>query len=83
MRNATPYQLILPGYSPAEQLDDAISILDRRRVPFVLLVSVLTRAGDPVVTSVTRAYDQVADFDTSARLLLYQRRGDAAAGLDP
>ena len=83
VRNATPYQLILPGYSPAEQLDDAISILDRRRVPFVLLVSVLTRAGDPVVTSVTRAYDQVADFDTSARLLLYQRRGDAAAGLDP
>ena len=75
--NATPYQLALPGYSPAEQLDDAISILDRRRVPYVLLVSVLTRPGDPVTAYVDRAYDRVADLDTSARLILYGRRGSA------
>ena len=74
VRNATPYQLILPGYSPKAQLDDVIAILDRQRVPYVLLVSVLTRTDDPVVASVTRAYDYVADFDTSARLVLYRRR---------
>ena len=58
VRNATPYQLVLPGYSPAEQLDDAISILNRRRLPCVLLVSVFSQAGDPVVDAVAVAMEK-------------------------
>ena len=69
--NPTPYQLIWARYSRPDQLAEAIGILERRAVPWVVVLDQQPVAGDPVVEYVRRHYEQVEDH--GAKLPLYRR----------
>jgi hypothetical protein len=58
--NPTPYQLLLPGYSGPEQVRDAISILEQRRVPCIVVARPFMQAGDPVAAYIERNYRHVS-----------------------
>jgi hypothetical protein len=72
--NPTPFQFLLPSYSRPDQLETAISILERRRVPYVIVIVPMS-AEDPVLRYVGSHYEQVAD--DAGPLPLFRRRPDA------
>jgi hypothetical protein len=69
--NPTPYQLITARLNRADQLAEAIDILERRAVPWVVMLELQPVAGDPVVEYVHRHYRQVEDH--GANLPIYRR----------
>jgi hypothetical protein len=68
-RNPTPYQVLYPDYNFPAQLQHAIDVLERRKVPLVVLVERFLKPGDPVVEYVLEHYEPVAGSD-----LVYRRR---------
>src|SRR5262245_13202057 len=59
--NPTPYQMLLPGYSPPEHFAETIDILERRRVPFIAVVLIAT-SNDPLRPYVAQHYAPVPAF---------------------
>jgi hypothetical protein len=58
--NPTPYQLLLQNYSAPEHWTRTIEILERRQVPFVVLVRLFIRVrSDPVAQYVAEHYERV------------------------
>ncbi|HLK12258.1 MAG TPA: hypothetical protein VKW76_12840 [Candidatus Binatia bacterium] len=55
--NPTPFQLLIPGYNTPAQIADALAILDRRRLPFVIAFPL--SADDPVFTWIKQHYEPV------------------------
>jgi hypothetical protein len=80
--NPTRYQLLLPGYSGAEQIAEAVSTLEARRVPYVVLVAPFVGPRDPVAAYVRERYERVSDpeDETATRMELYRRRAERAGG---
>ena len=77
--NPTPYQELLPGYSPPEQFDQVIAILDTRKIRYVgVLKPLITKRADPVFAYIAANYDLVADrnIDPKSGVTLYRRRPD-------
>src|SRR5262249_53720354 len=69
--NPTPFQFLHPNYNRPDQLELAIEILERRRVPYVLVI-VPTPSTDPVPRYMSAHYEQVVD--EAGPLPLYRRR---------
>ena len=69
--NPTPFQFLHPNYSRPDQLDLAIAILERRRLPYVVVI-VPMNSTDPVLRYVSAHYEQVVD--EAGPLPLYRRR---------
>jgi hypothetical protein len=55
--NATRYQILIPGYNTPEQIDEALGVLESRRVPYVVVIPTLVKwKEDPVVKYVVAKY---------------------------
>jgi hypothetical protein len=74
--NPTPYQLVMPGYSFPDQLDDVVATLDARRTPYVLLV-VLVDRRDPVVAYLTARYEPLPDQSVEGTGIVVMKRKTA------
>lgn len=59
--NPTPFQILLRGYSPAEQFTTALAILAARQAPLVYILTPFVVDGDPIVDYVQHHYDAVPD----------------------
>ncbi len=73
--NPTPYQLLMPLYSPAWQLERTIAILKARRPPVVALVPFGITPHDPVLDYITAEYEVVND-GIAAQLFVMKRVED-------
>ncbi len=71
--NPTPFQFLHPNYSRPDQLELATTILERRRVPYVIVIVPMNPA-DPVLRYVSSHYEQVVD--DAGPLPLFRRRPD-------
>jgi hypothetical protein len=69
--NPTPFQFLLPSYSRPDQLETAISILERHRVPYVIVIVPMS-PDDPVLRYISSSYEQVVD--DAGPLPLFRRR---------
>ena len=81
-RNPTPYQFLQAGVSPDHQIDEALRILEARRVPFVVAAPFLMQGKDPVGRYVKEHYDSISIPEITAieelpTYWVYVRRNDA------
>jgi hypothetical protein len=79
-RNPTPYQFVVPGYTAPDQIQDILTILDARQLPYVVALPGLTAPGDPIMAYIERHYAPLAT--TGADAGIYRRR-DAPAAPSP
>jgi hypothetical protein len=54
--NPTPYQWMDPRYSGADQMQKVMDVLEKRRVPHVLIMKFPIQAGDPILDYVATRY---------------------------
>jgi len=81
-RNPTPYQFLQAGVSPDHQIDEALRILEARRVPFVVAAPFLMQGKDPIGRYVRDHYDSISVPEVTAleelpTYWVYVRRNDA------
>src|SRR5262249_3698563 len=58
-RNPTPFQFLRARTSPERQIQQTLSILEARRVPYVIAPNLNVRADDPVVQYIGQHYEPV------------------------
>ena len=56
-RNPTPYQFLKAGISPDRHIQETLSILEERRVPYVIAPNLNVKADDPVVQYIGQHYE--------------------------
>lgn len=78
--NPTPYQFMIPGYSRPDQMEDAVAILEKRRVQFVADVFPLI-PGQRVDDYVLHHYEAVPDAEGKPLLFRRVEPGAGAAAL--
>ncbi|HVN83400.1 MAG TPA: hypothetical protein VMW17_01005 [Candidatus Binatia bacterium] len=57
--NPTPFQLLIPGYNAPDQFREVQSVLDARRVRYVLVVGLFIRPSDPFIPYLNQHYRQI------------------------
>src|SRR2546428_9601347 len=58
--NPTPYSLLLPGYNTPQQFADAISAIERRHAPYLVLLTGLLHDDDPILGYARERFEPVA-----------------------
>lgn len=85
-RNPTPFQHLAPSQSPAWQVEQAVSIVRERQVPYIVVAPVFLTPKDPIGQLIGERYEFVPLGDTPEslpKLWLYARRDLAAAATPP
>ncbi len=83
--NATPYQFLLAGISPPAHIANAIAILERKQLPYVIASPFLARRHDPLIEYIRTHYEMLPPPRGDAQIppfALYRRlqRQPSAAG---
>jgi hypothetical protein len=76
-RNPTRFEVLKPGYNSPEQIAEAISALEARKTPYVVVQTLwIDWTTDPVVQYLTQHYDRVAlpRTGTFPTFALFRRR---------
>jgi hypothetical protein len=81
--NPTPFDTVLPGYSPAEHVQRTLAILESHSVPYVVVTLPLSLPWreDPVIRYLTGRYERVKLPSVSRvpGMVLFRRPGTATA----
>jgi hypothetical protein len=81
--NPTPYQYILAGVSPDEQIRQVLKILETRRVPYIIGWAFTMQPTDPIGQYIRERYERVPIPAIAAEFpvyVLYRRKGGSLAG---
>lgn len=61
-KNATPFEVLLPGYNPPEHFAEAQAVLEAKQVPTVVVTHFLIPANDPFLAYVEQHYEKVREL---------------------
>lgn len=83
-RNPTPYQYLNPAISPAEHTQRTLQILEQRRVPYIVSISLAMVRKDPITRFIDEKYDvvplpEVNEAGLWVSYVLYRRKDEADA----
>lgn len=80
IENPTPYQLLLPIYSPPDQFDEVLAALDATQVKYIGVLRPFVKPDDPIWVYVSAKYEPVpSELDWKLGLFFYRRLPDAPA----
>ncbi|HJQ83775.1 MAG TPA: hypothetical protein VKA21_06860 [Candidatus Binatia bacterium] len=74
-RNPTRFQQAGPNYSPPAHLDEILAVLERRRLPYLIVIPALVSKDDPVVRWMLERYEPDEPDFTVGPLLLARKAG--------
>jgi hypothetical protein len=87
-RNPTPYQYLNPLVSPAEHTQKTLQILEQRRVPYIVSISLAMVRKDPITKFINEKYDvvplpEVNEAGVWVSYVLYRRKDETDAAEAP
>jgi hypothetical protein len=76
--NPTRYQFLLRGYSTPAQMDEVVSVLEQRRLPYIVAFTPSIRPDDPILLYLRRDYEPLADAGAIGQGIFRRKRGRGA-----